>query len=183
MPHINLPENLAGISSLFVYSPETAQPMRELADTLLVKDNTLSRFERESIAAFVSHLNRCHYCSDSHSAIAEELGGEEAQLVKQIKEDYLTAPISEKLRSLLTIAKKVQKEAKKVLPKDIEQAKKVGATDKEIHDTVLITAAFCMYNKYVDGLATLTESNQTAYKEEARLIAESGYIKRSNQHS
>jgi len=42
-----------------------------------------------------------------------------------------------------------------VTPEDVERARKLGATDKEIHDTVLIAAAFCMFNRYVDGLGHL----------------------------
>jgi hypothetical protein len=47
----------------------------------------------------------------------------------------------------------------------------------EIHGTVLIAAAFCMYNRYVDGLAMLTPTNPQAYDEIGQRIAREGYVR------
>ena len=84
-------------------------------------------------------------------------------------------PFSEKLKALLNIAAKVQKGGKKVTPADVDRARSLGASDMEIHDTVLIAAAFCMYNRYVDGLATWAPQNVNDYKERAATVAEGGY--------
>ena len=62
---------------------------------------------------------------------------------------------------------------------DIARARAEGATDVEIHDTVLIAAAFCMFNRYVDGLATLTPADPAAYDDMGRRMAEHGYVQRS----
>src|SRR3954463_7556288 len=70
MPHIALPEGLPGITSGFAFRPETAKPMRELAEVLLRGPNTLTSGEREMIAAYVSSRNDCHFCQASHSAAA-----------------------------------------------------------------------------------------------------------------
>ena len=51
-----------------------------------------------------------------------------------------------------------------------------AATDREIHDTVLIAAAFCMYNRYVDGLATWAPIEADMYRENGKRLAEKGYI-------
>jgi hypothetical protein len=51
----------------------------------------------------------------------------------------------------------------------------VGATDLEIHDTVLIAAAFCMYNRYVDGLATSAPRDPEFYIATGARLAEEGY--------
>ena len=153
MPHIDLPQGLPGISSGFAFRPETAKPMRELAHILLHEPNSLTAGERELIATYVSSQNDCYFCQTSHGAAAAcHLG--DAGIVKQVKIDFTQAPVSEKLKRLLVIAGKVQQGGKHVTAQDVEDARQQGATDLEIHDTVLIAAAFCMYNRYVDGLAT-----------------------------
>src|ERR1700761_1643216 len=155
MPHINLPQEFPGIRSLFMFRPETAAPLNALVQTLLHNPHpTLSAGEREMIAAYVSRLNHCHYCSNIHGAIARHQLGEDAALMDQVFENPDTADISNKLKALLKIAANVQKGGKNVTTDNIELARSEGATDIEIHDAVLIAAAFCMYNRYVDGLAT-----------------------------
>ena len=176
MPHIQLAEGLPGIRGLFAFRPETAKPMSELAQVLLHLPGTLSPGDRELIATYVSSQNDCHYCQTIHGAIAaHHLDGDE-DLVLQVKRDFEHAAISEKLKALLLIAGKVQRGGKNVQPEDIERARKQGATDQEIHDTVLIAAAFCMYNRYVDGLATWAPAEPATYRERAGRVAREGYL-------
>jgi uncharacterized peroxidase-related enzyme len=177
MPHIALPEGLPGITSGFAFRPETAGPMRELAEVLLRGPNTLTSGEREMIATFVSSRNECHFCQASHrAAAAHHLDGDYG-LVDAVRRDYETAPISAKLKALLTIAGSVQKGGRNVTAADVERARTEGATDTEIHDTVLIAAAFCMYNRYVDGLATLTPTDPAAYDAMGQRLAKEGYAR------
>ena len=176
MAHINLPEGLAGIRGPMAYRPETAKPLNELAEVLLHDDNnTLTRGEREMIGAYVSSLNDCFYCQNVHGALAQHYFECDMQFIDNIKKDFLSAPISEKLKALLTIAGSVQKGGKYVTEDQIENAKSLAATDKEIHDTVLIAAAFCMFNRYVDGLNTLAPQDRNLYIERAKWRAEEGY--------
>jgi uncharacterized peroxidase-related enzyme len=175
MPHIDLDKNLPGIRALMAFSPKTAEPLSILAETLLRGNQGLTPTERELIGTYVSYLNDCFYCHHSHGAIAScYLNGDE-DLVNAVRRDYQTAPISEKLKSLLQIAGKVQKSGKSVLQTDIDYAKEQGATDLEIHDTVLIAAAFCLFNRYVDGLATIAPQDLSTYPLRARQIVEHGY--------
>ena len=177
MPHIDLPPGVPGIGSGFMFRPETAAPMRELAEVLLRGDNTLTRGERELIAAYVSNLNECEFCQASHSSFAAlQLDGG-MTVVEQVKCNPATAPISEKLRALLAIAAKVRVDGRLVADEDVEAARAEGATDVEIHDTVLIAAAFSMFNRYVDGLATLTPTDPAEYDEMAHMIVEQGYVR------
>ena len=155
MPHISLPEGLPGITSGFAFRPETAKPMREIAEVLLRGANTLTSGEREMIATFVSDRNDCHFCQASHRAAAAHHLEGNYDLVDAVKRDFQTAPVSPKLKALLAIAGKVQEGGKQVTATDVENARAAGASDIEIHDAVLIAAAFCMFNRYVDGLATL----------------------------
>ena len=176
MPHIALPEGLPGIRGAMAFRPQTAKPLNELVEVLLCGPGTLTLGERELIATYVSYLNDCFYCQSSHGAIAAaHLDGNE-ELVKQVKADFQHADISSKLKALLVIAAKVQKGGKNVTAEDVAKARSLGATDLEIHDTVLIAAAFCMYNRYVDGLGTTQPRDEATYRERGRQVARDGYI-------
>jgi uncharacterized peroxidase-related enzyme len=175
MPYINVDPNLPGIRALLAFRPETAVPIGELADVLLRDDEGVSRADRELIAAHVSHLNDCFYCQHSHGAIACEYLGGNSMLVDQVRTDFQNAPITEKLKALLSIAASVQKGGNYVTPEQIETAKALGASDRDIHDTVLIAAAFCMFNRYVDGLAATTPTDLSTYPPRAKQVAENGY--------
>ena len=174
MPHIPLSEGLPGISGAFAFRPETAKPMRELAHTLLHEPNSLTAGERELIATYVSSQNDCYFCQTSHGAAAAAHLND-PQLVQQVKTDFHAAAISPKLKALLTIAGQVQQGGKQVTREAVALARSQGATDMEIHDTVLIAAAFCMYNRYVDGLATRQPHDASMYAAMGQHLAEHGY--------
>ena len=189
MAHITLPEGLPGITGPLAFRPETAKPMRALAELLLRGPNTLSSADREIIATYTSSQNDCHFCQTSHGAAAahhlgdpSELAGNFA-LIAQIKRDFESAPISSKLKALLNIAGHVQQGGKRVTTEDIARARREGATDTEIHDTVLIAAAFCMYNRYVDGLATWAPQDEEAYIPMGARMAHKGYVATSQPNS
>jgi len=176
MAYIKIPDDIPGIRGLFAFRPETAKPLKELAENLLRTPSTMSQMDREIIATYVSHLNECTFCTKSHGAIVSYLNDNDTKLIEAVKKDYHSAPIGEKLKKLLAIAEKVQQDARKVSEEDVEAALAEGAMEREIHDTVLIAAAFCMYNKYVDGLGAREWVDQKLYEERARLTAEEGYF-------
>jgi alkylhydroperoxidase family enzyme len=97
------------------------------------------------------------------------------ELVEQVRADLDTAPVSPKLRALLRIAGAVQVSGRAVTPQLIKAARDAGASDLELHDTVLIAAAFCMFNRYVDGLGTLTPADPSMYAHSAERITQFGY--------
>ncbi|MEQ1575129.1 MAG: peroxidase-related enzyme [Vicinamibacterales bacterium] len=177
MPHIALPEDLPGITSAFAFRPATAVPMRALAEVLLRGPNTLTSGEREMIATFVSSRNDCDFCQASHRAAAAHHLEGDYDLVDAVRRDYESAPISSKLKALLAVADKVREGGKQVTSVHIERARSEGATDTEIHDTVLIAAAFCMFNRYVDGLATWTPTDPQAYHQMGERMARQGYVR------
>ena len=175
MPHIDFKNDFPGIRSAMAYRPETAVPMGVLAEILLRSNEGLTRAERELIATYVSHVNDCFYCDHSHGAIACIYLDGNAVLVDTVRKNYPNADISDKLKSLLAIAGKVAESGKSVTTELIEKAKEAGASDLDIHDTVLIAAAFCMFNRYVDGLATVAPAEMDSYPKRARQIVENGY--------
>ena len=176
MTFIDLQNDLPGIRGPMQYSPETGKALNELAEILLHDDyNTLSRGDREMIGAYVSSLNDCFYCQNVHGALAQHYYACDMQFIDDIKQDHLSTSISPKLKALLSIAGSVQKGGKYVSTEQIEQAKDLGATDNEIHDTVLIAAAFCMFNRYVDGLNTWAPQDRQVYIDRAPMRAKEGY--------
>jgi uncharacterized peroxidase-related enzyme len=158
-------------------SPETTKALRQLAEVLLRGPNTLTSAEREMIATYVSAQNDCCFCQLSHGAAAAEHLGGNYQLIDEVKSNFAAADIPEKLKALLAVAGKVQKGGKHVTADDVARARSAGATDREIHDTVLIAAAFCMFNRYVDGLDTWQPADPQAYREMGQRMAHEGYIR------
>lgn len=179
MAYITVEEGLPGIMGLLEYRQDTAEPIRELTQILLRGPSPLNEGERELIAALVSHRNECMFCDSAHTATADLLIGD-SDITAAIKEDIDSAPISDKMKALLKIAAKVQESGLNVKDKDVKRARDKGATDNEIHDTVLIAALFCMYNRYVDGLNSWTPENPKFYKTLARRIGPKGYRRPSN---
>lgn len=175
MAYIDLQNDLPGIVSLLRYRPETAGPLNVLAETLLRDPNTLSRGERELIAAYVSDRNQCVFCASSHAAFAAAQLPEGMEMVSSVCSDLERAAVSPKMRALLQVAGKVQQSGRAVTAADVEAARGAGASDVEIHDTVLIAAAFCMFNRYVDGLGTTAPDDPAAYAMSAELIVKHGY--------
>ena len=176
MAHIQLPEGLPGIRGPMALRPETSKPLNELAEVLLRSDNSLTRGERELIATHVSYLNDCFFCQNAHGGLAQHYLSCDLEQMDKMKMTPDKTLISDKLKALLVIAGSVQKGGKHVTSEQIEKAKSLGATDLEIHDTVLIAAAFCMYNRYVDGLGTWAPQDRMYYVNRGKARAEEGYI-------
>lgn len=177
MAYIDVPEGLHGIRGLMAFRPETARYINEMAELLLRdENNTLTRGERELIATYVSHLNGCFFCQNAHGSIAQYYMQCDMSFIDDIKTNFESMPISDKMKSLLAIAGSVTKGGLYVTPSQVEQAKTTGASEKEIHDTVLIAAFFCLCNRYVDGLGTTANPDREFYINRGKLRAEEGYL-------
>ncbi|MEP7109503.1 MAG: peroxidase-related enzyme [Ferruginibacter sp.] len=175
MAHIDLQNDFPGIRGPMAFRPETAKPLNELAEVLLRSDNSLTRGERELIATYVSGLNDCFFCQQVHGGLAQHYLECDTDFIDAVKSDFITSGASDKMKALLWIAASVQKGGKYVRSEQVETARIVGATDAEIHDTILIAAAFCMFNRYVDGLATWAPEDSAYYINRAKQRAEEGY--------
>ena len=182
MPHIPLDPNLPGITGLLNYRQDTALPIRQLTQILLRGESTLTEGERELIATVVSQGNQCKFCTAAHTAAADVLLGEK-ETAEMVKNDPDNAPVSEKMKHLLEVARRVQADARTVSPELVADAKAAGATDLELHDTVLIAGLFCLYNKYVDGLASVTPTDPAFYERLASILKSSGYLPSPNRYA
>lgn len=174
MAWIDTGNDLPGIRSLMAYRPDTAEALNALAEVLLRKDEGLSKGERELLATYVSALNGCHFCQRIHGAVATYYCGEELTL--QIRNNIIDDNISPRMVWLFRLAAAVQQLERSNIQDIIFLARQAGITDIEIHDTVLIAAAFCMFNRYVDGLGTFAPDDPDMYTARAKKIAEdTGY--------
>jgi uncharacterized peroxidase-related enzyme len=176
MPHITLPEGIPGIVGPMLAYPETAAPLNALAEVLLRGPSSLTPAEREMIATAVSSGNECYFCTQTHAAAAREHLGSQRHLVDLVLADRAAAPVTDKLKALLDIADKVRRDGRTVGAADIAKARGAGADDKAIHDAVLIAAAFCMFNRYVEGLATWAPRDSEMYDRTGAMLANEGYV-------
>lgn len=176
MSYIPLEEHLPGITGLLEYRRDSAKPIRELTQILLRGPSSLSEAERELIASIVSYDNECKFCTNAHIAVTDLLY-KDSSVSEMVKKNIDTAPVSEKIKALLKIARLVAQGGKNVTEDAVQRARIHGATDLEIHDTVLIAALFCLYNRYVDGLATNLPSNPQYFKELAERLTDKGYVR------
>lgn len=175
MTYISTGVNQPGIVELLFYKGPTGKALSNLAHTLLHGPSGLTPGERELIASHVSKLNDCEFCHQSHSASANEHLGDNGDAVACMVENVDETPVSDKMKALLKLAGKVQQSGKAVSEADIELARQNGATDEDIHDAVLIAAAFCMYNRYVDGLGTNLPDSVDEYPDMGKRLAKKGY--------
>jgi uncharacterized peroxidase-related enzyme len=158
-----------------MFRPDAAKHLLGLAETILRQPASLEQGERETIAAWTSHMNGCRFCTKSHAAAARAwLGPERSKALDRLLEDGDLGGQTAKMRALLEISRALQANVLGVQPAHIEKARAAGASDHDIHDTVLITAAFCMYNRYVEGLGT-REAEESAYEPMGRRLRDVGY--------
>ncbi|MFG1992825.1 carboxymuconolactone decarboxylase family protein [Actinoplanes sp. NPDC048988] len=193
MPHIELPP-LPGMVGLLAAYPETAGALNGLAETLLRGPSPLTPAQRETIAAHVSRGNDCTFCAETHGAVARRLAGAAADGEGADSEGADSEGADgaggggvggggadgggggELMEALLALADKVRVSGRAVTGDDVERARAAGADDRMVHDTVLIAAAFSMFNRYVDGLGTLAPGEPAHYERHAGFLAERGYL-------
>lgn len=175
MSFINLKEKLPGIVGLIFYKRSTAKGTGNLGQAALRGPSPLTVAERELIAAYVSSLNECNFCADSHGAVVTELLKDNGNTVSCAINNTVTTSISPMMRALLNIARKVQQSGRAVTLEDLQAARDLGASDEAIHDTVYVAAAFCFFNRYVDGLKTVPMRTKEDYVEPARMLIKFGY--------
>lgn len=177
MPHVEIPSGLPGITGLLDAYPEPGLPIRDLTQFILRGPNTLTEGERELIASVVCTGNECQFCSNAHVITAARYVGS-VEAVNAILSDPFGGQVSDRIAHLLTIAGAVRSGGGNVTADMVDAARAAGATDIEIHDTVLIAALFSLYNRYVDGMNTDLPADSMYYEALADRLTTSGYVRR-----
>jgi uncharacterized peroxidase-related enzyme len=175
MPHIALPIDVPGIRGPLAFRPDAAKHLLGLAETILRQPASLESGERETIAAWTSYLNGCAFCMKSHAAAARAwLGAERSTALDHLLATEDASGFTPKMQALLALSRALQGCVLGVTPEHVERARAAGAGDQDIHDTVLITAAFCMYNRYIEGLGTRQAADHE-YEPMGRRLRDQGY--------
>jgi len=175
MPFIQINNEFPGIEGLLFNKPSTGKAICRFVHQALRGSSSLTAAEREVIAAYVSHLNQCNYCNNAHTEVANTLLKDEGNTMACVNTNVDAAPLSPKMKALLQLAAKIQQGGRYVSEPDIENARRQGANDTDVHDAVLVAAMFCFINRYVDGLRTETPANREDYKMPAKFLARFGY--------
>ena len=176
MAHITLPIDAPGIRGPLAFRPDAARHLLGLAETILRQPASLPQADRETIAAWTSYLNGCEFCMKSHAAAARAwLGEGRAESLDRLLATEEASGFPPKMQALLELAKALQGCVLGVRPEHVERARAAGADDRDIHDTVLITAAFCMFNRYVEGLGT-RKADEQDYEPMGRRLRDQGYV-------
>jgi uncharacterized peroxidase-related enzyme len=175
MARIDLPAEQSGIQAAMTFRPETADALNDLVDVLLRQPHTMSQGERQLIGTYVAYANGCEYAHRIHGATAAADLGNNPQLVEDVRQDFRSADISPKLKALLVIAEQIVESGKSVTDEAVAAARAEGATDLELHDTMLIASAFCMYSRYLDALQVHTPSDQEYYRVLGEWLSDVGY--------
>ena len=127
------------------------------------------------LAVAVSVENGCLFCSRSHAAAARKLLGPRAAWIDKVLAGTTPDDVGEKLTTLLSLARSVARSGHNAA-EPIVQAKKAGASDREIHDTVLVAATFSLYNRYVDGLGAPEPAKLEDYVAMGERLVNTGYV-------
>lgn len=180
MPHVNLTSTYPGITGLLEDHPEPGAPIRDLTQYILRGPNTLTEGERELIASVVCVGNECQFCSTAHVTTAARYM-DSVEQVHAILSNPFAGGVSPRIAHLLEIAG-VVRSGGSVPDEMIASARNAGATDTEIHDTVLIAALFSLYNRYVDGLKTDLPSDASYYDMLADRLTTTGYVRPENRN-
>src|SRR5690606_22225926 len=94
------------IMYLFAFKDGATKHLRNFTHAVMRGPSSLTPAFRELIAAFVSTRNQCLFCSGSHIAVAAKLYGD-GPLVDAVVRDYLSAPISDEEKLLLSYLEKL----------------------------------------------------------------------------
>jgi uncharacterized peroxidase-related enzyme len=140
-------DHVPGILKCFATHPPLLEQMIALASTLLFAESHLSRKIKEMIATYISALNACPYCLDSHASFLRTQGGSN-QLLQTLSNANLDSPsLTLRERRMLEFVGKVTIESHKISPDDINLMKSAGWAQQEIAEAVHITALFAYFNR------------------------------------
>lgn len=175
MAFITLDNTLQGMRQLLAYKPIIAGPMLALMEGVMRSNDGLSLGERELIASYISYLNDCRHCQIIHGEIAQCLLNDDDFIMDTLRSNFKELKLNPRINAILNIVKCIHLGGKHVGASQIDAAKKIGITEMEIHDTVLISSMFCMFNRYIDGLGLESTDTELSFKQRAKQIAENGY--------
>ena len=144
-----LPDN-ATLIDLFRAYPRLDQLTNELAQEILRGDGELTPAQRETLFAFGSGLNNCHFCHGAHTAIAEAMGVD-SELIGQALQDLDSAAVDAGMRALMGYVRKLTLSPGSMRRSDVDAVRAAGWSDRALHEAVAVCALQNFFNRWVDG--------------------------------
>ena len=128
------------------------RPMLDLSQILMRSDDSpFSIAERELLAAFVSSVNACKYCTGAHTATAMEFGVEES-LILSLAENIDTANVDDNMKPIFKYLKKLTINPTKMVQSDADAVFSAGWSERALYDAVIICCTWNFMNRFVEGL-------------------------------
>lgn len=119
--------------------------------SLMYGKSGLARAEREMIATAISAHNQCDYCV-SHHGEALRFYLKNGEQLGALKQGLLPDSVDERGKVLVNYALKLSLQPAAVTKGDLENLRRVGISDSEILDLVLLTAYTNYVNRVAQGL-------------------------------
>ena len=143
-------QDVPGILKCFATNPAYAQQMVNISSSLLFCDGLLSRRQRELIATYISHLNACPYCLDSHGFFLMVHGGEAEEIVQSIVAGDLSR-IEEIERQLLFYLGKVNSGSFRTTREDVLWLRSLGWEEGQIAEAVHVATVMGLCNRVANA--------------------------------
>ncbi len=163
----------ASLLNLFKAFPETSIPLIQFHEGSCGVLRPLQEESVKLIAAFVSGLNQCRYCTGVHVATAELLGTPK-KAVENLIDDIETAPVPENMKPILRYAQKLTRQPNEVTQADADAIFAAGWDETTLYHTVAVTALFNFMNRLVEGMGI--ELDPTYVKPASERLAKQGYL-------
>jgi uncharacterized peroxidase-related enzyme len=145
----SLPEK-ANVREVFGLKPALRRSHAELGRVIMRGESELSPAEREVIAAYVSHLNKCEYCFGGHSRLAINLGADPA-FFDGISDDVRALAISEKMKPILEFARILTIQPHTISQVNADAVYDAGWGEAALHDAILVICRFNFMNRLTLG--------------------------------
>jgi len=161
------------LPSIFEKFPKRASLMMSLMVDVMLETDELSKLDKELIFTFTSYQNACHFCFESHKAVAQAYGMDQEQF-SRIVEDIEGADIDKKLKTVLMFVQKLSNSPSKIVEADVERLTGAGYSETAVMDIISVCSLANYMNRFVDGLGVDITTEQ-AQQMGAVMIQVDGY--------
>lgn len=161
-----------GVRQALFLNEEAGRLLSGYHQQILRGDSPLTVAERELIAAYVSGLNNCRYCYETHreTAINFEVSGD---LIAALVADPEVKAAPERLRPLLRYARKLTLDHTNMQAEDVDAVRDAGWDERALHDLILVASMFNFMNRFVHGHGI--EGSPEQWKMSGAYLSQRGY--------
>lgn len=140
-----------GVLKALSARPDFLKQAVDFSNTIQFSDGHLSRRHKEMIGSYVSFLNNCPYCLDSHAFFLKMQGANEQTVAAFMEGNLEKADLTDAERALMRYVKIVTEGAYRSTPEDVQKLRDAGWKDEQIAEAVYIIALFAMFNRIANA--------------------------------